>query len=183
MQDISDNETELRLSASKKQISESPALDTVLPISSEAELLLAKYWGWIPRYAEGPLPYEARDTIQAETTPETRDLGERASESKLRSFKEVKGYRIHALDGEFGHLEDLLCDDDWRIAYAVVDTRNWLPGKHVLLPVKEVEQIRWAEHELHVGVSCELVKSAPFYDPDTGISPEDEDAVRGHFRQ
>ena len=180
--DIIDGQKELSLLMSKEKVESSPAVSTVLPISSEAELLLAKFWEWVPRDAEGPLPEEAGGSIEAEASTETKDLSERAAKSKLRSFREVAGYTIHATDGKFGHLEDLLCDDDWCIRYAVVDTRNWIPGKKVLLPVGRIEKVKWAEHSLYVESSCELVKSAPAYDESRGVCPDDEEAVRCHFQ-
>ena len=40
-----------------------------------------------------------------------------------------------ASDGDIGHISDLVVsDEDWAVRYLVVDTRDWLPGKHVLLP-------------------------------------------------
>ena len=47
----------------------------------------------------------------------------------LRSVVEVTGYRVHAVDGEIGHIEDLMLDGaDWSVRYVIVDTRNWWFG-------------------------------------------------------
>jgi hypothetical protein len=41
---------------------------------------------------------------------------------------------IGATDGEIGHVEDFLLDDESRaFRYLVVDTRNWWPGNKVLV--------------------------------------------------
>lgn len=181
IQEVNHKEKQIKLPMPNDKVKESPAVDSVLPISLEAELLLAKYWEWVPKDAEGPLPEEAGGSIEAEATTETKDLSERAVKSKLRSFDEVAGYKIHAPDGVFGHLEDFLCDDDWIIRYAVVDPRSWFPGKHVLLPVCEIEDVKWSEHALHVEASRELVKSAPAYIKNKELTPEDEKALRQHF--
>jgi len=46
----------------------------------------------------------------------------------------ITGYHIHATDGEIGHVEDFMVDDEiWAIRFLVVATRNWLPGKKVIL--------------------------------------------------
>ncbi len=38
--------------------------------------------------------------------------------------------RIQATDGEIGHVDDFIVDDDaWTIRYMVIDTGDWLPGK------------------------------------------------------
>lgn len=52
------------------------------------------------------------------------------NESHLRSMNEVSGYAIQATDGEIGHVDDFIVDDEpWIIRYIVVDTRNFWPGK------------------------------------------------------
>ena len=57
----------------------------------------------------------------------------------LRSIEAVTGYHIHASDGEIGHVEDFLIEDaDWSIRYLVVDTKNWWPGKKVLISPRSV---------------------------------------------
>ena len=50
-------------------------------------------------------------------------------DTQLRSVREVNGYHIKAEDGEIGHVEDFIVEDDVRtIRYMIDDTRNWLPG-------------------------------------------------------
>ena len=58
----------------------------------------------------------------------------RAADPHLRSTVEVTGYRVHALDGEIGHIENRVIDEaDWSVHYLIVDTRNWWFGKHALI--------------------------------------------------
>ena len=50
-------------------------------------------------------------------------------------------------DGEIGHLEDFLFDGEtWEIRYAVIDTKNWWPGKKVLLRPQWIKRVSWADH-------------------------------------
>jgi hypothetical protein len=52
----------------------------------------------------------------------------------LRSTHEIGGYLIQARDGDLGHVTDFIVDDtSWTIRHLVVDTRNWWPGKPVLV--------------------------------------------------
>ncbi|MGQ9572218.1 MAG: PRC-barrel domain-containing protein [Dehalococcoidia bacterium] len=93
----------------------------------------------------------------------------------LRSVKEVTGYHIQATDGEIGHVEDFILDDeDWVIRYMVVDTRNWLPGKKVLVAPGWVENIDWSESKVAVGLSREEIKDSPEYDPSAPVNREYE---------
>jgi len=61
---------------------------------------------------------------------------------RLRSIAAVTGYRLHATDGEIGHVEDFLVDDaSWNIRFIRVDTRNWWPGERVLISPRSVREI------------------------------------------
>ena len=65
----------------------------------------------------------------------------------LRSALEILDYRIEARDGRIGHVEDfLLTADDWKIELVTIDTRNWLPGKKVVVPPGEIERRQILTH-------------------------------------
>ena len=54
----------------------------------------------------------------------------RGADPHLRSVVEVTGYRVQAVDGKIGQIENLIIDDaDWSVHYFVVDTRNLWFGK------------------------------------------------------
>ena len=56
--------------------------------------------------------------------PASEDVPSHTEETHLRSAKELEGYAVEALDGEMGHVEELLITPaDWRIAYLVLKTR------------------------------------------------------------
>ncbi|WP_395715149.1 PRC-barrel domain-containing protein [Reyranella sp.] len=47
----------------------------------------------------------------------------------------MMGYAARASDGAIGTISDLLFDDmTWRLRWVVVDTRDWLPQRQVLVP-------------------------------------------------
>src|SRR6516164_5278185 len=51
-----------------------------------------------------------------------------------RSIKQLYGLKLHASDGEIGHVKDFYFDDQkWVVRYAVVDTGPWLLGRLVLI--------------------------------------------------
>jgi hypothetical protein len=84
----------------------------------------------------------------------------------LRSVEAVTGYHIHASDGEIGHVEDFLIDDaDWSIHYLIVDTRNWWPGKKVLISPRSAREIDWTDKLVNLDVDRQRVKDGPEYDP------------------
>jgi len=54
---------------------------------------------------------------------------EQAIVLNLLSTKQVMEYSIHAVDGNIGHVEDFIIDDEgWIIRYMAIDTSKWLPG-------------------------------------------------------
>ena len=92
-------------------------------------------------------------------------------ENHLRSIKEVTGYHIQASDGEIGHVEDFVVDDKiWALRYIVVDTRNWLPSRKVLVSPQWAATVDWAEQKLWVDLSTDNIKNSPEYDPAAPIN-------------
>jgi hypothetical protein len=89
----------------------------------------------------------------------------RNDDPHLRSIEAVTGYHIHASDGEIGHVEDFLVDDaGWGIRYITVDTKNWWPGKRVLISPRSVREIDWADRLIQLDVNRQKVKDGPPYD-------------------
>lgn len=100
----------------------------------------------------------------------------------LRSSLKVREYGIHALDGEFGHVSDFVIDDaDWRIRYLVIATRNWLPGKHVLIAPAWVERVSFDEGQVFINLPQSLIKEAPDYDPTSSLSRAFEVRLHDHY--
>jgi hypothetical protein len=59
-------------------------------------------------------------------------------------------------------VEDLLLDDaTWSIDAIVVDTRNILPGRKVVVPVTEIEEIDFAERIVRVNCTREDIERHP----------------------
>lgn len=71
--------------------------------------------------------------------------------------------------------------DDWGIRYLVVDTKNWWPGRHVLLSPYAVKSISWEDREILVGVSRDQVKGSPRWDPADVINRAYETRLHGYF--
>jgi hypothetical protein len=106
-------------------------------------------------------------------------------ESKLRSFREVKGYRIRARDGKMGQIEDMLVDDeDWQIIYLIIDTSKWLPwSKDVILSIDWMKTISYAEREVAIDLETEQIKNAPEFDPSHPIEMDYEKALRNYYSE
>ena len=93
-----------------------------------------------------------------------------------------KGYYVHALDGDIGHVENVLADDaNWEIRYLIIATRNWWPGKVVQLSPYAVKDVDWFGERINMNVSRDQVKSAPAWDPAAMMDELSEDAFHRHF--
>ncbi|HZP86889.1 MAG TPA: PRC-barrel domain-containing protein [Burkholderiales bacterium] len=174
----------------RKQVEDSPDIDTDKPVSRQYEQSYFAYYGY-PPYWSGPSLWGAAAyptapvpaAIDAPREAVIRMQQEQAAaDSHLRSSAEVSGYTIQATDDGIGHVEDFLVDDrDWAIRYIVVDTRNWWPGKKVLISPLWIDRFSWAEKKLYVTVTRDAVKSSPEYDPAMAPSRKYEDALYRHY--
>jgi hypothetical protein len=182
---------QLHVALTKKQIENSPAIDTHKPVSRQHESAYMQYYGasnyWGGPYVWGPGSFPedlAVPFVPAPITPHATLAPEESADSHLRSTAAVAGYHIEASDGEIGHLEDFLIDQDtWKIGYLKVKTHNWLPGKIVLLSPEWVDEVSWPDATVSVGLSRETIKSAPEYIESEPITREYEDRLYHHYGQ
>jgi hypothetical protein len=56
----------------------------------------------------------------------------------------------------------------------VIDTRNWLPGRKVLVAPAWAEQVSWVERKVHVELGRETIKNSPEFDPSMPVNREYE---------
>ena len=95
----------------------------------------------------------------------------------------MSGYEIQALDGEIGHVEDFVMDDEtWAIRYLVVATRNWWPGEKVLVSPQWIERVSWSESKVFVNLSREAIKQSPEYTTEALITRDYEAGLHGHYQ-
>jgi len=170
------NGQHLSVKLTKQQVKDSPEIDTDRPVSRQMEAGVYDYYGWSPYWGSGyymggygymgsgiASPYlgaRRREQVIAEAQAADHD------DVHLRSVAAVTGYHIHASDGEIGHVEDFLVDDaDWSIHYLVVDTRNWWPGKKILVSSRSAGEIDWTDRLVNLDVDRQRIKDSPAYDP------------------
>ena len=67
--------------------------------------------------------------------------------------------------------------------YFEVDTRNWLPGKKVLVAPAWIDYISWANQSVVTKLTQDAIQSAPPYDPSKVITPEYEVDLFKHYGQ
>jgi uncharacterized protein YrrD len=175
-------EQQIAIDLTKKQIKDSPSLDSDKPVSRQFEEAYYGYYGW-PMYWNGPYvwgpyPYLVRDPEEWKQLTQ----GGKAWDSHLRSTHEVSGYHIDAADGEIGHVEDFIIDDEtWAIRYLIIDTRNWWPGKQVLVSPQWIERVSWSESKVFVNLPRETVKQSPEYTEESLLTRDYEIELHRHY--
>jgi uncharacterized protein YrrD len=169
---------------SKKQIEGSPGLERHVPVSQQYEQSYYGYYGW-PTYWGGPYlwgayPYIARDRQDWKN----RAKPEKVWDPHLRSTSEVTSYHIDATDGTIGHVEDFVIDDEsWAIRYLIVDTRNWWPGKKVLIAPQWIERVSWDESKVFIHLSREAIKLSPEFKEESALTRDYENALHRHYNR
>jgi len=165
----------------KQQIENSPSLETDKPVSRQYEIQYYSFYGW-PAYWGGPYMWGdfAYPQRQGQWSAATRHKAD--NDPHLRRTKDVTGRTIQAQDGEIGHVSDFVVDDmDWAIRYLVVDTRNWWPGKKVLISTQWIGRISWDEAKVFIHLTREAVKGSPEYSEDSLITRDYEEELHRHY--
>lgn len=170
----------------KDQIEHSPDVETDLPVSRQKQEELYGYYDLVPYWSDpafmgaglaGPIAQ-----MHAQKPAEESDAA--PGDPRLRSACAVSGYAIRARDGEIGHVEDFIVEEGtWIIRYMIVDTRNWLPGKKVLVVPAWIERIDWNESSVHVGLARDAIRNAPEFDPEQPVNRQYETRYYDYYGQ
>ena len=174
------------VSLTKEQVEGSPSVDTAKPVSRQQEIPYRDYFGW-PAYgtglwgAAGIGMTPGLDTMTEQAVADQK-RAIREGDPNLRSVSVVDGYHIHAADGDVGHVEDFIIDTKtWAIRYAVVDTRNWLPGKKVLVSPDSINAVDWFKSLVYVDLTMDRIKNAPEFDDSTPLASEYESSLQEYY--
>lgn len=178
-----------------QQIKDSPAVETARPVSRQMESSVYGHYGYRPYWNDGSGftggigylgGYGYDDGLSGQMSPSTEwareveiaDARRDNDDVHLRSVNEVIRYHIHASDGEIGYVTDFLIDDsDWSIRYLVSDTKNWWPGRKVLISPRTIRNIDWSVHWVNVNADRQTIMDAPEYDASVTIHRAREDLL------
>jgi hypothetical protein len=174
----------LRIAITKEQVRSSPRIDTHKPLSRRH--INYFYDGcpydWAGRGFWSPFGYPEMLGGLSHGMPTSeyhrlRAFAERtAAEAQerrmwdenphLRSCSAVDHYRVHATDGDIGHVDGFLIDVDcWAIRYLIVNTGNWWFGYRVLIAPGQIGEVSWAQKRVTSRLSRQEIEESPMYDP------------------
>ena len=173
----------LHVNRTRREIEESPPIEADKPVSRRKQEELSEYFAW-PVYwaaaspAAGPGAAIPQPPVQRSSQEDQSAEGD----PHLRSAREVTGYHVLTTDGEMGHIEDFIVDDEtWTVRYLVVDTVSWWPGKKVILAPAWITGIHWDTKQVRFELSGAALKGAPEYDPSKPINREYEMVLYDYY--
>lgn len=170
----------------RKQVEDSPEIDRDPPVSRQQETRIYSHYGWDPYWGSMGTSAALGEPAILSPVIEPRPMEplDEPGDPTLHAVRDVTGYYIHASDGDIGHVEDFLVSSlDWVIRYLIVDTKNWWPGKHVLVAPQWAAGISWSERAVTLEMTREMIEQAPEYNPDAVIDRPFEDRLHGHYQR
>jgi uncharacterized protein YrrD len=173
-------------------IKTSPHIDTDRPVSQQYEIDYlsyygyAFYWGtnslWDSNSDPKALTATGENPKAAETFAAIDTVRRMHGDRHLRSCNEIVNYHIQASDGEIGHLQGMMIDEDtWAIRYFIANTSNWWLGHQVLIDPQEVQDISWGNAKIYVNMTQQQIQSAPMFDPEVPLNRQKELGVYLHY--
>lgn len=156
-----DGAGEVDVALTRGQIEDSPPIESDAPVSQQVQVDLHSYYGW-PAYwgAAGAFGTIATPLdVPPEDVPDAPAGDE--GDPHLRSGREMAGYHVQATDDEIGHIDDLVVDGEaWVVPEIVIATRNWLPGRKVVVRSDVIDAVSWSERRVRVRLSRDEVEAA-----------------------
>jgi hypothetical protein len=176
----------LPLSLTQQQIKDSPDIDTDKPVSRQQEMGYLGYYGYGAYWGGGGLWGAAiyPDTLQSGLSargPAGKQTHEH-DDAHLRSGNAVMRYYVHAADGDIGHVQGILVNEDsWAIQYLVINTSNWWLGHQVIIAPEWIDHASWAESTIYLDLTRDAVKNSPSYDPSATLERDQEATTHTHY--
>jgi hypothetical protein len=174
----------LRVDLTRKQIEDSPSIDSHRPVSRQFEAEYYRYYGW-PTYwqAGGMLGVGGFPSVTPLLTPETHPHHghNQRDDIHLRSTKAVTGYHIHATDGLIGSVSTFMVDGkSWAICKLVVETGHWYAGKEILISPSMIDRISYEDSTVFVNLTkAEIQQAAGIEQPHSTAAIHETASFRG----
>jgi len=178
---------------SRDQVRNSPDIDTERPVSRQHEMEYSDYYGYPYYWGESGFwgdglyfPVMAPVGSGLGTVDAAKIAAKQHSrdDPHLRSCKAVLGYHIHARDGDIGHVQGMLVDEDtWALRYLVVETSNWWGRHQVLIAPSWIESISWEDSTVTVNLDRQTIEDSPRFDSTIELNRQHERDLYQHYER
>ncbi len=151
----------LSVHLTRKQIEDSPAIESHTPVSRQYEEDYYRHYGW-PNYWQGdglwgmsglPIFGSWATLTPGERIPASEPKRESA-DAHLRSTQAVSGYHLQASDGIAGFICDFMMDEaSWAIGQVVIKTGHRFTGREVRISSNEISRISYENSSVYVDMT------------------------------
>jgi len=172
----------MSLNLTKKQIEDSPLLETNMPVSRQFEESYSGYYG-LPYYWVGPFVWGAFPELSRNIGVSGKeDNSGKPLDPNLRSVMDVAGHTIESTNGEVGTAVDFVIDDlAWMIRYIIVETGSWWSGRKVVISPRWISRISWHDRKVFIHLTREAIRESPAYSEELINSREYERRLHSHY--
>ena len=159
---LDEDEGALAINLTRKQIEDSPSIETHRPVSRQYEAEYYHYYGW-PVYwvgdgfgglggFSGAIPIQASDADRHHGHNQRDDV-------HLRSTRTITGYHIQTAGGSVGRVHDFAIDDQtWSISEIIVETGHWFAGREILISPQSIARISYEQSTVSVNLTKEDIQ-------------------------
>ena len=181
---VNREEENIEVNLTKKQIEDSPSLNSDKPVSQQFEEDYYVYYGW-PNYWSGSDVWGDYPTIIRDSKKwKSFNSNKKVWNPNLRSSNFVTGQKIEATDGKIGHVDDIIIDNEtWAIRYLVIDTANWWVGKKVLVSPQWIDHVSRDDLKVYVNLSRENIRQSPEYSEENLLTRDYEIQLHRHYNR
>jgi hypothetical protein len=162
----------IEIDISKQEVLQHETVEQEKAIARKNEDEARNYYGWplFWGYVPGPDPYYPVMGINqfqfpgvaAEYTPEPKDVVLHPPVGQLKDGEEILGFKVQAIDGEIGYVQDLMIDlEKWTVSYLIVETGSWFYHDRVAISTQWVRDILDLDVQLDVDLMRETIEQSP----------------------
>jgi hypothetical protein len=140
----------LRVRMTRRQVDESPDIETNMPVSLQQRLAMEEEYGMLAAWIDQDLLMSSRPAGIERPVHDNED-------PHLRSTQEMHGYVVAGDDGKMGSLRGFVLDaSSWHVGFLNVKSGGLLRRRKMLIPSRQVQDVSWAWRRIDVHPNCEL---------------------------
>lgn len=155
------------LNVTKAEIEAAPTLAQARPVSRQYEEYLFQHYNWAPYWgpgAAGGMGFPVTSNETAATSPRSDEF--KKGDPHLRSFNELRGYKLVAHGEKAGRIDNFMCyDETWEIPFLVASVGGWFHQKSLMVPTSHISNISFPDREMDIRLDREALAHLPMYDP------------------
>jgi sporulation protein YlmC with PRC-barrel domain len=152
----------LPVNLTRKQIENSPSIESHQPVSRQYEVEYYRYYGWPAYWVGGGMWGLANYPVVV--PPSEGELishlkHHHRDDKHLQSTRAITSYKVQTVDGAIGEVSGLVVDDkSWEIHNLVVEAGHWYAGKEILLLPENIDRISYEDSAVLVNLSREDIQ-------------------------